>query len=93
MSELVKSKRVDGQLAMAIRRGLDPDDWEHLVYLLLKGEPLPMEYSEHRLTDNWQGWWECHLAADLLVVYRHHPGKVVVVAVGTHAELFPHRKR
>ena len=93
MRELVKSKRVEAQLAQAFRRGLDPNDWEHLAYLLLKGEPLPEAYHEHQLMDNWSSWWECHLSGDLLVIYKRRGEKVVVTAVGTHRELFTSRGR
>ena len=93
MSELVKSKRVEAQLAQAFRRGLDPSDWEHLAYLLLKGGPLPEAYHEHLLTDNWSSWWECHLSGDLVVVYKRRGEKVVVTAVGTHLDLFSARRR
>ena len=93
MRELVKSKRVDAQLAKAFYLGVDPADWEHLAYLLLKGEALPKEYNEHRLEDNWSGWWECHLTGDWVVTYKRRGEKVVVTAVGTHRELFHSRRR
>jgi mRNA interferase YafQ len=64
-----------------------------LAYLLTKHDELPEEYDEHRLTDNWLGYWDCHLAGDLVVIYRRAAKKVTVVRIGTHAELFPHRKR
>jgi mRNA interferase YafQ len=92
MSELVKSKRFNAELYRAFRDGLDVDDWGHLEYLFLKGESLPPEYDEHRLTDNWEGYWDCHLAGDLVVVYKRTAKKVLLMAIGTHAELFPDRK-
>ncbi len=77
---------------MALHRGLSTDDWEHLAYLLAKYDELPEEYDEHPLTNNWQGYMDCHLEADLVVVYKRTAKKIVLTAIGTHAELFPHRK-
>jgi len=93
MRELVKSKGFEADYHRAIRSGLSPDDWEHLAYLLAKHDSLPEEYGEHPLTDNWQGHWDCHLEGDLVVIYRRTAGKIYLVRIGTHAELFPHRKR
>ena len=93
MIELVKNKRFNAELYRAFRGGLNIDDWGHLEYLFLKGGSLPSEYDEHRLTDNWLGHWDCHLAGDLVVIYRRTAKKVTLVRIGTHAELFPHRKR
>jgi mRNA interferase YafQ len=93
MRELVKRKRFDAELRRAIRRGLSRDDVEHLFYLLAKYDQLPEGYDEHPLTDNWQGQWDCHLEGDLVVVYKRTAKTVILVGIGTHRELFPHRKR
>ena len=69
------------------------DDVVHLTYLLQKGEALPPEYNEHRLTDNWEGYLECHLTGDIVVIYKMSEAKVRFEAIGSHAELFHHRKR
>ena len=93
MRELVKSKRFSAELDRALRGGLPLDDWQHLSYLLAKYEALPVEYAEHRVTDNWEGLWDCHLEGDLVVLYRRTAKKVVLVRIGTHEEVFLHRKR
>jgi mRNA interferase YafQ len=92
MLTLAKSKRFEAELRQAFRGGLSVEDWEHLEYLFLKGEPLPEEYDEHPLTDNWQGHWDCHLEGDLVVVYKRTTKKVTLVGIGTHQELLRHRK-
>jgi len=93
MRELVRNKRFNADLSRAVGRGLLLDEWQHLSYLLAKYDALPEEYGEHPLTDNWQGHWDCHLAGDLVVLYRRTTRKIILVRMGTHAELFHHRKR
>lgn len=93
MLQLSKSKRFDAELQRAFGGGLSPDDWAHLEYLFAKGEPLPDEYDEHRLTGNWEGFWDCHLEGDLVVIYKRTAKKVSLARIGTHAEIFRHRKK
>jgi len=93
MRELVKSRKFDAQLRQVIRRGVSLDEAEHLFYLLAKYDALPEEYDEHPLRDNWQGYLDCHLAGDLVVVYRRTAKRIYLAEIGTHAELFSHRKR
>ena len=92
MRELVKSPRFEAELTRAIRRGLSPDDWEHLAYLLAKYDALPDEYGEHSLTDNLQGYHDCHLAGDLVVVYKRTAKKVTLARIGKHVDVLGHRK-
>ena len=83
------------------------DDWEnlersgkhdmHLVkeaisLLMMNDGPLPAEWRDHKLTGEWQGFRECHVKGDLLLVYqiRQKPDYEVIVCsrAGTHSELF-----
>jgi len=72
---------------------MSPDEVEHLFYLLAKYDGLPEEYDEHPLRDNWQGYLDCHLEGDLVVIYKRTAQRVILARIGTHAEIFSHRKR
>jgi len=50
----------------------DAETLEYVFELLISGEKLPSALREHRLTKRsakWSGFTECHLGADLLLVY------------------------
>ncbi len=64
-------------------------DLEHLFDLLIAGDPLPPEFSEHVLKDRYAGFTECHLDEDWLVIYKARPELVILHRTGTHAMLFP----
>ena len=69
----------------------DRDTLEQVFDLLIAGESLPAEFAEHRLTKraiNWAGFSECHLGADLLMIYRTRRKSVVMHRIGTHRQLF-----
>jgi addiction module RelE/StbE family toxin len=80
-------------LARAFAGGLALDDWEHLLYLLQKHDVLPAEYDEHWLHGPWKGHLECHLGADLLVIYRRTTKAIILKEIGPHAELFKDQPR
>ena len=84
-----------------------PKDWERLshsgrydlkrlkevmVLLIANDEPLAPEWLDHPLKGGWEGYRECHVGGDFLLVYRideKGPGGVIVfVRTGTHSELF-----
>ncbi len=94
MKETALNRRAAEELGFLFRTGwVSQEDWQHLLYLLSKDEPLPPEYHEHRLTDNWTGHWECHLSGDLIVIYKRKPTRIIFTAIGTHQELFHSRRR
>jgi mRNA interferase YafQ len=88
MRQPVRSKKFEADLAQALTLGLEAGDWEHFVFILLTEEILPPEYDEHLLHGRWKGYLECHLAEDLLVIYRRTATQIIFAAMGTHRELF-----
>lgn len=69
----------------------DRETLEFVLELLIAGKPLPKAFNEHRLrkrVSNWAGFTECHLGADLLLIYRISRDSVALHRIGTHAQLF-----
>ncbi|MCJ8206143.1 type II toxin-antitoxin system YafQ family toxin [Pseudomonas sp. RGM2987] len=57
--------------------------------MLFLGEGLPSEFLDHPLTGNWDGFRECHIGGDFLLVYEHsRPDLITFVDLGSHSELF-----
>jgi mRNA interferase YafQ len=54
--------------------------------------PLPEKYHEHALRGNWEGYRECHIEPDWLLVYRIDddvvPHTVYFSRTGTHQDIF-----
>ncbi len=82
-------------------------DWEHLLHsgrydmnklkeammlLTANDAPLPHEWLDHSLTGNWQGYRECHIGGDFLLIYKLIENSkfsmIVFTRAGTHSELF-----
>lgn len=49
---------------------------------------LPKESLDHSLNGNYQGYREFHLGGDMLVVYKKIESEVVLVAIGSHNQIF-----
>lgn len=68
----------------------DLDKLKALIEKLVRGEKLEPRYREHRLKNNWQDHFECHLEPDWLLIYRidEKENLLVLVRTGSHSELF-----
>jgi addiction module RelE/StbE family toxin len=94
MREIRFTTRFDHDYARLERNGLvNWADFQHFLYLLAKYDELPPEYDEHPLTDNWAGYQDAHLENDVVVIFKRFRREVRLHRIGTHADLFPSRKR
>ncbi|HEX3754477.1 MAG TPA: type II toxin-antitoxin system YafQ family toxin [Rhizomicrobium sp.] len=61
---------------------------EVMMLLIANAGPLGAEWLEHPLGGDWEGFQECHIGGDFLLIYQLTATKVVFTRLGTHAELF-----
>lgn len=59
-----------------------------VVRLLERGDLLPDLYRDHKLKGNYKDRRECHLAPDLLLIYKCEDRQVILERIGSHSELF-----
>ena len=46
------------------------EDTDNVIKKLLNNEPLEQKYNDHDLHGNYEGYRECHVRPDLLLVYK-----------------------
>lgn len=58
--------------------------------LLVEDANLPERNRDHTLSGDWDGYRECHIEPDWLLIYRSDEVNEVLgyVRMGSHAELF-----
>ena len=80
--------RKDYKLAM--KRGLRIALLEEVVERLAMGEPLPEKNRDHALSGNWNGYRECHILPDWLLIYKLEDNILILTLArtGTHSNLF-----
>ena len=70
------------------RATLDADLIPVLTALTNDETPKP-RYRDHDLSGDWQGYRECHIKPDLLLIYRKTDAYTLRLArIGSHSELF-----
>ena len=88
----MKSIRREGKfrkdLKRVTKRGYDLPRLYTILQMLADDEPLPPAARLHRLTGKWQGYWECHVRPNWLLIYRITETEVILARTGTHPDLF-----
>ncbi len=70
---------------------LSDGQFENLITflsLLLAENPLPEEAKDHALKGEWRDFREFHLGGDCLVIYTLTQASLILVRIGSHAQLF-----
>lgn len=72
------------------KRGYNIQRLETVIEMLVQEQTLPTEYRDYDLGGNWDGFRECHIAPDWLLVYTiDHKELVLILArTGSHSDLF-----
>lgn len=59
-----------------------------VMYCLQQELPLSARYKDHQLKNNWDGFRECHIKPDLLLIYLVKDDGIELTRLGSHSELF-----
>ncbi len=73
-----------------VKRGYNPDLLQEVLEILCNGQPLPPQYKDHRLMGNYEGYRECHITTDWLLIYKIENDilTLTLTRTGTHSDLF-----
>lgn len=90
MLELVVTSQFRKDLKRLKKRGRDLSKIENILNQLLNEETLDIRYRDHALVGNYQGFRECHIEPDWLLIYAIDKGKLILTAsrTGSHSDLF-----
>jgi mRNA interferase YafQ len=53
-----------------VKRGKDMSKLKTLMTLLIEDKPVPPEYKDHSLKNNWKHHRDCHIGSDWLLIYK-----------------------
>lgn len=72
-----------------IKRGLDVALLDAVIDRLRRGEELEARYRVHKLTGTFQGFHECHIKPDWLLIYLIEDDvlTLTLAETGSHADL------
>lgn len=70
------------------KRGYNVDLLKEVISKLAEGEELPPKNKDHSLSGDWEGYRECHIQPDWLLIYRIIENKLILslTRTGTHSD-------
>lgn len=88
--ELILTGKFKKSLKLAKKRGLDLKLLDKVITMLQNDIPLEEKYRDHELKGKYQGFRECHIQSDWLLIYlkENNVLTLTLVDTGTHADLF-----
>lgn len=88
--ELIFTGKFKRSLKLARKRGLDLSLLENVIDMLQNNIALEEKYRDHELKGKYQGFRECHIQPDWLLLYLKEDGilTLTLIDIGTHADLF-----
>ena len=58
------------------------------IELLRSNRELPPRAYPHKLSGEYEGFWECHIENNWLLIYGCTPETLLLIRTGSHADLF-----
>lgn len=79
------SKLVKGGLKESVQNNI-----KSTIKILASGHKLEVSYRDHKLTGEFEGYRECHIQGDLLLVYKVEDNLLILLLanIGSHSDLF-----
>ena len=90
MFELELTRQYLKDLKLARKRGLDESKLNEVILKLISGVELPKKNRDHCLSGNYEGFRECHISPDWLLIYSRDVTvkTITLVRTGTHSDLY-----
>ena len=90
MFKLVYTNRFKKDVKLLQKRGFDLELLKAAIKSLEQSGTLPQKNKPHKLAGQYKGYWEAHLNADWLIIWKIYPDdqEVWLTRSGTHSDLF-----
>ena len=90
MYRIIATNSFDKEVVKCIKRGLQLDLLYTAISQLEMNGLLSPSYKPHILSGKYNGYWECHIRPDWLLIWiQDNKEKTIsLVATGTHSDLF-----
>ena len=75
-------------IELAAKRGKDLAKLWAVVDALCDHRPLDPKLRDHPLSGEWEGFRDCHIEGDWVLVYCREGGRLLLIRTGTHSDLF-----
>lgn len=83
---ITKQYKKDHKKALAQEKNLE--GLKFIISTLSTQKVLPRQYKDHPLSGKLNGYRDCHIEADFILLYKIGKGELNLVRLGTHSEIF-----
>jgi mRNA interferase YafQ len=70
------------------KRGEDTEKLRGIIDALCHHRALEPRHEDHALGGDWEGWRDCHVEPDWVLIYKKDAGTLTLGRTGTHSDLF-----
>ena len=90
MFRLITTNTFEKDVLKCAKRGLSLDLLQKVIKLLENSGSLPQNYKSHILSGKYDGYWECHVKPDWLLIWIKNDLQktITLIGTGTHSDLF-----
>ena len=88
MLDLRYSTKFKKDFKICLKRHYKMELLQQIIDILRIPETLPPKNKDHNLTGNYNGYKECHITPDWLLIYCYEDNELLLQRTGTHADLF-----
>ncbi len=90
MYDIVFTSKMKKDVKLMKKRNKNLNLLVDILDKLAHGEVLPTKNKDHQLSGSWQGFRECHIEPDWLLIYRIDNSELILFATstGSHSDLF-----
>lgn len=88
MLEIEVSAQFKKDLNKIKKQGNKISKLNEVISLLQKEAILPRKYYDHMLIGNWNGYRECHITPNWLLIYKTDKNIIKLARTGSHSEIF-----
>jgi len=90
MFSLNYTNRFKKDVNLMKRRGYDMNLLKECILNLEADGELSKKFQPHKLSGNYQDYWEAHIKSDWLIIWKIYPSEkeIWLTRTGKHADLF-----
>ncbi len=90
MYSLSTTNQFEKDIKLCRKRGYKMELINFIFLILEETGFLPPKFKPHKLTGNYNGFWECHIKPDWLLIWHQNDTSknITLTRTGTHSDLF-----
>lgn len=87
MLEIFRTSKFKRDFKTIKKRNWNIESLKEVILLLAEREKLPVVYKDHPLRGNHNGYRDCHIEDDWVLIYKIENDVLYLARTGTHSDL------